>query len=273
MQSIRIDASSPSLHNIVLNAENPIRQRSFLTFQSKQIQDIANISKMQLLYWTQQGAILPLRDARGRGKVRLYNYQNLIEAMICRELTNLSIGIRVIMEWMEFIRENKIEFYFYFGLETNRIIKEASAVRRLIESWEAKVPNKHGLNILSLMKSDSPKKNKQLNEIIKNANEPEKTQLINWLDERAELIKNNPVDYESKKEDPPSITRIHNIWEFIRLYPVSLVQFFLAISLSEDNNLSASIFDIDNIDKIFKAKTSIIINLDRLIMEAGEVHG
>ena len=61
------------------------------TYSSSEIQRIAMITKMQAIHWTQTGVITPLQDARGRGSRRVYSWENLIEMMICRELSKYGV--------------------------------------------------------------------------------------------------------------------------------------------------------------------------------------
>lgn len=56
------------------------------TYHSKDIQRLARVTKMQLGHWVNVGAIIPLKDDPRRGGVRIFSQQNLVEAMICREL-------------------------------------------------------------------------------------------------------------------------------------------------------------------------------------------
>ena len=64
-------------------------------YSSRDIQNYAGITKMQLNHWINVGAIIPYKDNRGRGKVRKFSRQNLIEALICRELSKLYISSHV----------------------------------------------------------------------------------------------------------------------------------------------------------------------------------
>ena len=51
---------------------------------------------MQLGHWVNVGAIIPLKDDPRRGGVRVFSQQNLIEAMICRELNYFRMEARSI---------------------------------------------------------------------------------------------------------------------------------------------------------------------------------
>lgn len=79
-------------------------------YESKDIQALAGVSKIQLIHWTQIGAIIPYKDERGRGKRRTYSQQNLIETMICRELNKLCVETRVMRELLDWLREHRFVF-------------------------------------------------------------------------------------------------------------------------------------------------------------------
>ena len=72
-------------------------------FKSSEIQRLANISRIQLVHWVECGAIIPLEDIRGRGKCRIFNKQNLIEAIICRELKAYTIEVNILFTNFLFI--------------------------------------------------------------------------------------------------------------------------------------------------------------------------
>jgi DNA-binding transcriptional MerR regulator len=61
------------------------------TYSSKEIQELAGVSKIQLIHWIDIGAIVPWKEDRRRGGKRLFNQQNLIEVLICRELNNFRL--------------------------------------------------------------------------------------------------------------------------------------------------------------------------------------
>ena len=80
------------------------------TYGSGEVQKRAKVTKMQLIHWTQLGAILPLKDARGRGGRRIYSFQNIVEAMICRELNSFTIETHIMVRILDYLRaKNFIE--------------------------------------------------------------------------------------------------------------------------------------------------------------------
>jgi DNA-binding transcriptional MerR regulator len=73
-------------------------------YRSKDIQKVAKVSKINLNHWVNMGLILPLEDVRGRGRSRLFSHQNLIEALICRELNLLNLGTDVMRRILDGLR-------------------------------------------------------------------------------------------------------------------------------------------------------------------------
>jgi len=99
-------------------------------YRSKDIQTIARITKIQLIHWSQTGAIIPYEDKRGRGNRRAYNWQNLIEASICRELNKFTIEthlMRYILDWLrgpaviisDLESDKTLSFWEYIETESN----------------------------------------------------------------------------------------------------------------------------------------------------------
>jgi len=81
------------------------------TYRSKEIQRLIKVSNKQLTHWSSKGAISPLEDAEGRGKRRLYSWQNLIEAMICRELSRYVVEVDFMKHMLEHIRKEPISIW------------------------------------------------------------------------------------------------------------------------------------------------------------------
>lgn len=88
-------------------------QRSAKTYYSKAIREKANISAIQISHWTKMRIIQPVKVAKGTGKMHLYSHQNLIEAMICRELSQYSITHSVMFEIIDFLRNTQWIFKIY----------------------------------------------------------------------------------------------------------------------------------------------------------------
>ena len=57
----------------------------------RDIQRIGKVPKDKLQYWIRLKIIEPYVDQKGRGKQREFSHQNLIEAMVCRDLSSLHV--------------------------------------------------------------------------------------------------------------------------------------------------------------------------------------
>jgi len=79
-------------------------------YESKDIQNFAGVSKIQLIHWTQTGAIEPYKVDRRRGGKRIYSQQNLIETIICRELNRLCVETKVMKALLNWLRKHRFEF-------------------------------------------------------------------------------------------------------------------------------------------------------------------
>jgi hypothetical protein len=89
---------------------------------SKDIQELAKITHMQLMHWAAKGAVLPLVDLRGRGVSRTYDQASLIDAMICRTLNQHYIPVWAMALLTQFLRKFKAEFgglTIYQAIEKN----------------------------------------------------------------------------------------------------------------------------------------------------------
>lgn len=75
------------------------------TCSISEIQKILHVTKMQVMHWTQTGAVRPFKNDRGRGKRRLYDEQNLAELAICRELNRLLVPPTVMKDLLGMLRE------------------------------------------------------------------------------------------------------------------------------------------------------------------------
>ena len=68
-------------------------------YKSGDIQKIAGVSKIKIIHWCNKAVIRPYEDNTGRGQSRLFNWQNLIEVFICRELNRFNIETKL-MKWL-----------------------------------------------------------------------------------------------------------------------------------------------------------------------------
>lgn len=70
-------------------------------YASRDIQRQAGITRTQLVRWSELGIVKAHEDNRGRGKQRVYDYPNLVEALICAELNEFSMEtafMKIIMD-------------------------------------------------------------------------------------------------------------------------------------------------------------------------------
>ncbi len=101
-----------------------IDQRVTKKYHSKAIQKKARVSAIQISHWTKTGVIIPAIAVKGTGKMHVYDHQNLIEAMICRELSQYSINYGVMREVLDFLREKKWLFDIHLeSIKLSRILK------------------------------------------------------------------------------------------------------------------------------------------------------
>lgn len=66
------------------------------------------MTQTQIVRWTELGIIIPERDARGRGKTRTYNHQNLIEAVICKELNMWRMETLMMHDILDYLRTGNL---------------------------------------------------------------------------------------------------------------------------------------------------------------------
>lgn len=105
---VSIDVSSQFWDSIICGEY--AKETTSKIFTNKDIQNICGILKIQIIHWVQSGVIIPFQDVRGRGKVRKYDFQNLIEFMICREINRFGIGIHAMKDIVEYLRRTKFTF-------------------------------------------------------------------------------------------------------------------------------------------------------------------
>ena len=75
------------------------------TYRSKDIQEKLGVSKIQLSHWINMGAVEPYKKDNRRGGSHEFNKQNIIEAAICRELSDLQIPVKKIVEGLDELRK------------------------------------------------------------------------------------------------------------------------------------------------------------------------
>ena len=74
--------------------------------KSKQIQEAAGVSRLQVVRWVDAGVLIPLEDAKGRGGRREFSQRNIREAALAGALHKRGIGLGTIKEIMGFLRRS-----------------------------------------------------------------------------------------------------------------------------------------------------------------------
>jgi hypothetical protein len=75
-----------------------------ITFRSKDLQRIANASRTQVARWSERGLIAVYKDARGRGKQRMFSEQNAAEAILCKQLSGLGMDASGMLGILDYLR-------------------------------------------------------------------------------------------------------------------------------------------------------------------------
>ena len=73
-------------------------------FSAVEVASHARVSRRQLIHWVEMRAIIPWKEDRRRGGRRFFNKQNLIEAMICRELNSYRVSVHLFKDILSGLR-------------------------------------------------------------------------------------------------------------------------------------------------------------------------
>ena len=92
--------------------EEAAKQKPLNLYFSKELQKQAGVTDNQIKHWTMTGVIVPHKSVQGTGKMHTYDHQNLIEAMICRELQKYSMNYNLMKDVLSCLREKKWTFRF-----------------------------------------------------------------------------------------------------------------------------------------------------------------
>jgi len=97
-------------------------------YQHKDILKVfPDLSARSLVSWTEKGLLVPFHgDAKGRGTVRKYSFNNIVEAGIIRELMALGLIFRDIKEyftdvWKEKMRKLNYDCVFIWQRATYKV--------------------------------------------------------------------------------------------------------------------------------------------------------
>jgi len=107
-----IDVFDGELWVYIVRALEHDKSRPLQTYTHKAIQEIAKVTKSQLNHLVQTKTITPYKEERGRGGRSTYDYTNLLEVMLCREMRKFSVGIHIIKSQLDWLKRKKWEFTF-----------------------------------------------------------------------------------------------------------------------------------------------------------------
>jgi len=209
-------------------------------YHSKMIQQKARISSSQIIHWTRTGVIIPFQTVRGTGRMHVYDHQNLLEAMICRELSQYSINHRIMSEVLDYLKNKKWVFDIYFSIGDVQDISSHDDDMFVQYITEFQIPD-HKI-------VDKPFKYRDLWDVRKRDFEPER--------------------------------RRHTIWDFFKYYPqkgICEVYLVLCKELTR-NETEKSINDYQIYvatntiikDMLSQSISAIAINLSLLLNQAGD---
>ena len=114
-------------------------------YRSKDIQEKLGVSKIQISHWVNMGAIKPYREDFRRGGSHEFNTQNLIEAAICKELSDLHVPVVKMVEGLDLLRgffsgkdlsKKKREIEELYLMYTSPLKYDYSGFPKLIESMK-----------------------------------------------------------------------------------------------------------------------------------------
>jgi DNA-binding transcriptional MerR regulator len=78
-----------------------------LSFNTKTASKIIGISLRQLQHWDEKGLIKPsVREAAGKGTIRLYSYTDLIQLRVVKTLRDNHISLQKIMKSLEYLQSH-----------------------------------------------------------------------------------------------------------------------------------------------------------------------
>ena len=114
--------------------EDSVKEKTVKTYSSKEIQKKANVKVSQIKHWTMAGVIEPYIAVQGTGKMHIYDHQNLMEAMICRELGKYSININLMKETLDFLRTAVWTFIVSWKIQNKKIKSDVRKKPKIVSS-------------------------------------------------------------------------------------------------------------------------------------------
>lgn len=83
--------------------------RSLPAYTSNQVMRITRVTKRKLDYWIERGLVRPdIERAKGRGKVRLFSFQSLLEVRVVEWLRHSNIPLQLIRKVVRRLRERGV---------------------------------------------------------------------------------------------------------------------------------------------------------------------
>ena len=78
-----------------------------LSFNTKTASRIVRVSLRQLQHWDERGLVKPsIREAAGKGTIRLYSYTDLIQLRVVRTLRDNRISLQKILRSLEYLQSH-----------------------------------------------------------------------------------------------------------------------------------------------------------------------
>jgi hypothetical protein len=95
------------------------------TYRSKDIQERLNVSKIQVSHWINMGCIKPYKTDARRGGAHEFDQRNLIEAAICKELSDLKVPVKSMALGLDIVRGvkdcHKLNDYFLIYVDPQKM--------------------------------------------------------------------------------------------------------------------------------------------------------
>lgn len=75
------------------------------SYDSKKVAKVLGITFRQLQYWDEKGIIKPsIRKASGKGTLRLYSYEDLVQLKVVKKLRDSNISLKKIKKSVDYLK-------------------------------------------------------------------------------------------------------------------------------------------------------------------------
>jgi DNA-binding transcriptional MerR regulator len=88
-------------------------------YPTKEMLEITGETRPRIQYWILNGIISPLDPSTGTGTTRRFSFENLLEVMITKALSNSRIDIKIIANLVKQIRRERSDFFKKHTYEKN----------------------------------------------------------------------------------------------------------------------------------------------------------